>query len=283
MKKNYTPFWQAWKETCSATICRNPKQLEVLNIKDLDACEVASLANDVAASLDNDFKRQLDRLCSRGDCTSPYRAANGGLTDSAFEVLEGTLYEKQKIRGVPFKQYLYGQIGIDGVNAYLRRTLARIAGRTLSKGARKDVPQTAAESDETTGLALEELASTATRSGEDDLEPVELEEVRDTLRQFQRYLQDLPKDESDLWVVLYSMFFLIPIANPQVVSLCRRKKSQLSEMQKNQQEKMRRLLREGVSERALALVCRRCAGALRKQMADMPVLKQLETIAQSRF
>ena len=281
MKKNYTPFWLAWKETCSSTTCRNQKQLEALDIQGLDACEVASLANEVANSLDRDFKRQLERLCSRGDCTSPYRAVNGGLTDNAFEVLEGTLYEKQKIRGVPFKQYLYGHIGIDGINAYLRRTLTRIAGRTLSKGCRKDVPQTAAESDETTGLALEELASTANRGNADGLEPVELEEVRDTLQQFQSYLQDLPKNESDIWVVLYSMFFLLPIANPQVVSLCRRRKSQLSDMQKHQQQKMRRLLREGVSERALALVCRQCAGVLRKQMADMPVLQQLETIAQA--
>lgn len=274
MDKNtdLTNFWLGWKATCAIRDCMNKpqfiKKCEEASARPdataayqsviADADGVARLAQEVIEATNREFAGQLKYFSCGGKRTSVYddqaanwKEANSG---SAFELVEGELYESQEINGRPFKSYLFEQIGIrkgglsKNLYGYVKLIIRTMVRDSFKKFEVRVDPQTDDEGKELEPDygSTEDRVDVFLRTPELNLEISQVGEF------FKKYIDELGEDwDDDYWIVLYTGLNKMPIYNPEVAALCKRKKSTLSEIVSKTMGNLLKALRGRFSDRAI--------------------------------
>lgn len=274
MDKNtdLTNFWLGWKATCAIRDCMNKTQL-IKKCKEAsvrpdaaaiyqdviaDADGVAGLAQELIEATNREFIGQLKyfgcggkRTSVYGDQAANWKEANSG---SAFELVEGVLYEKQGINGRSFKSYLFEQIGgrkgcLSGnLYGYIRdmaKTLAERSFKAFEEKIEQPKDDEGKELEPDYG-STEDQVDAFSRSPELNLEISQVGEF------FKKYIDELGEDwDDDYWIVLYTGLNKMPIHNHEVAALCKRKKSTLSEIYSKTMGNLLKALRGQFSDRAI--------------------------------
>ncbi len=307
MDKNtdQTNFWLGWKATCAIRDCMNKTQLvkkceeelakpgasEVYREVIDDAEGVARLAKDVAASMNRAFIGELKaygdggkKASVYGDQVANWKDANSG---SAFEIVEGELYAKQEINGRPFKSYLFEQIGTrkgclsGNLYGYIRDIAKTLAERSFESFEEmielpKDDEGKAFEPDYG---STEDRMDVLSRSAALNLEISQVGEF------FKEYIDELGEDwDDDYWIVLYTGLNKMPIHNPEVAALCRRKRSALSEIVSKTMDNLLKALRGRFSDRAIGgALAGDMQQILAKKIEKKAFYPQLEKVWQEKY
>ena len=302
MDKNtdLTNFWLGWKATCAIRDCMNKTQL-IKKCKEAsvrpdaaavyqdviaDADGVAKCARGVMESMNRAFLGELKLNSAGGKRTSIYddqaanwKEANSG---SAFELVEGVLYDKQEINGRPFKSYLFEQIGTrkgclsGNLYGYIRdiaKTLAERSFEAFEEKIEQPKDDEGKELDSDYG-STDDREDAFSRSQELSLEISQVGEF------FKKYIDELGEDwDDDYWIVLYTGLNKMPIHNPEVAALCRRKKSTLSEIYSKTMGNLLKALRGCFSDRAIGgALAGDMQKILDKKIGEMGFYPQLEAL-----
>lgn len=286
-KTDLTNFWLAWDATCAIRDCMNTERLvekckerivqcdsaEQFERVIADAENVSRLAREVIKATNNEFIEKLNYYSCEGRFSSVYAddvVAWKGCCGSAFEIVEGMLYEKQTIKGRAFKSYLFEEIGprtggmSKNLYGYIKFTIRTLVRDSFSKESAIEERK-----DEEGNLLSVYIGSTDdrmdvhSRSAELNFE---IEQVKEF---FFRYIKELESErDKDFWISLYAGLHKMPINNPEVASLCRRSKSALAEVYKKTMGDLLIALRGHFSDRAIG-------GALEGGMQDV-LIKEID-------
>ena len=306
-----TNFWLAWKATCAAADCIDAAKLSEACARDEqsyhsvieDLQGTVKLSREMIASTNNKFrsslshfnglygKRRSSEFADEVERWSDADPRNG----CAFMLLESRLYDKKSIKGRPFKNYLYEDIGtraggIGGnLYGYVKLMLQTIARDSFSKYSRIQPVE-----GKDGGLVPGDEGSTEDRIDLASLSPSEMAEVNEISRFFGEYVAELgfsdddepPVWDQDHWISMYCALHQIPINNPEVARLCRRSKSMLAVVYRQTVDNLLLVLKK-----RLKANCRAIAWAmdtdipaiLDENMKDMPFYGELEKIRLRRL
>ena len=307
-----TRFWLAWHATCAAVDCIDGATLEsrCRARPDQDAYEevladipgTTALALEMVKSTNFKFKKALHyfnelygkrRSSDYADEVARWEDGAPG-QGCAFTVLEGMLYEKETIKGRPFKDYLFEDVGTragslsGNICGYVNMMLWTIAKDSFSKTFRIE------ERVDDEGHAQEvQGVSTEVREDFSSLSPRLQKDVNEVVEFFGKYVDALGNPDGDEpaawdcdnWISIYCALHEIPINNPDVRTLCRRGKSMLAEVYRQTVGNLLLVLRKRLkaSDRAIAWAMGGGAQAvLDEKMGNMPFYADLERIRISR-
>lgn len=303
-KTDYTNFWIAWKATCAIRDCLD-REILVSKCREAiaqqgsaagfaevaeKADQVASLARDMMVSTNREFVNKLNYFSCNGKRSSVFGDEVDAWKDncgSAFEIVEAELYEKQTIKGHPFKSYLFEQIGsrkgcISGnLHGYIKLMIRSIVRNSFGKESFIE-PK---ENDE--GQSMEVAYGTSDDRNDTWARSPELNsEIREVGEFFKHYLEELGGEwDKDYWIALYAGLNKMPINNPEVAALCRRGKSALAELSRKTMDHLLLALRGRFSDRAIggALVDGIMHDVLVEKVRGMSFLPALEALQRKMF
>lgn len=224
-----TDFFLAWKKMCSIRLCLPEHEHKLRN-----ACmgdfnlfsrvhEINTLAEDVMKSSNRDFEMML-HLSQAGMRRSLFENEveswrNGA--GSAFELMEGHLYAKEKLNGKAFKSYLFENIatrsgGISkNLYGYLQRTWRTLAKESFGENVYEPVVNDDGDAIEPRNISYDgkhEAIAIPT--------PDEQLEIKEAVARFCRFLdKETPSWEQDHWIVLFCVLNVIAIGGQRVRKL----------------------------------------------------------------
>ena len=306
-----TNFWLGWRATCAAADCTDVAKLSKACEQDpqsywtvlSDLEGTAALSMEIIKSMNKKFKESMaffNNLYGKRR-NSEFMDEVDGWSDTsprdgcAFMLLEEYLYDKKAIKGRPFKNYLFedvgGRSGGLGPNlcGYAKLTLRTIARNSFSKALR-DLPREGNDGE----LLPENEGSTEERVDLTSLPANERAEINEVIRFFGEYVDELgssdgdesPAWDQDHWISIYCALHQMPINNPDVAGLCRRSKSMLAVVYKQTVNNLLLVLRKRLraSDRAIARAMDTGIPAiLDEKMKGMPFYGELEAIRLQRL
>lgn len=301
-KTDLTNFWIGWKATCAIRDCTDKAKLvekcnekiaqkeSIGDFKEVvdDSDNVVRLANEVIKSTNVEFINKLNYFSQGGKRSSVY----GGEVDawkancgSAFEILEGEFYEKQTIKGQPFKSYLFENIGkrkgcLSGnLFGYIKLTIRSIVRNSFSK----ELEIEERENDEGDKVEVD-VGSTYDRSDVHSRSAELNLEIKQVGEFFARYIEELGEEwDRDHWISLYAGFNRLPVNNPEVAALCKRSKSALAELSRKTMGNLLQALRGRFSDRAIGGALEGVLqDALDKKIGGMDFFSPLEQVWKKR-
>lgn len=302
-----TNFWLAWQATCAAVKCIDRDALEKACAA--DANKYASVLRDIDGTQDLAKKIVISTNKNFRDAMSYWRANAGNRVSDldaemegwsaaapqngcAFMLLEGHLYAKEKIKGRPFKKYLFENIATrsgdlsGNLYGYIKRMLSSLARKSFNK-----TPLYEPKVDESGKPIDEEALSTDTSDGFMALPPCDQTEINEVAEFFRCYVDELGASQADEapvwtcdnWIALYCAIHQIPISTPEVVKHCRLKKSAVAIVSEKTLNSLWRALCARFSNKAIARAFQsRIPGILDEKMKNMPFYSDLERIRVER-
>ena len=224
-----TLFWLAWQKTCSIRLCCTGHEREYVEKCSSDRgltdniAQVQTLASDIINSMNRRFGMLLGKDVGMRLSDFSTESENWGHQGmgSAFELLESYLYNKQFLKGKPFKAYLFedaaGRPG--GMNKNLFGYMQRIMATMIHESYGENIHQPMIDED---GREIEpaEVSFDGRNVLDAPSSPEECLEVREVEESFRRYLIEYGTSwDSDHWLILFCMLNLLRVGGEKVKPL----------------------------------------------------------------
>ena len=308
-KDDWTKFWLAWRAVCSAAACTdidvmkrtceergNKLPADVVN----DLEETVRLARKAIVCTNAKFRKSMvyfrQNKQNRGKCNSVFEGEVDNWIDGeplkgcAMSLIESALYENEVIKGTPFKDYLFEDIGnrsgaeYANIYGYVNKTIRSVVRDSFFK-------------DELVGVGPDgEVVPLPEVSNPYDSSqlPEEVKiEINDLASFFRKYIDamslpigDSPsKWDANNWIALYCILHAIPVSDAKVLALSPLKHSALGGTCKKMRETLLFELRvcQKFSDKAIAWsVNGPLQDVLKEKMARFPLYGQLEEIRKAR-
>lgn len=261
---DWTPFWIGWQVSCSIDMCKNPAQFRRACLDRLQpGCNYEDLANlakraeeiaELARNADTAYSAYAFELLKNYQDKPDVLANDFSENGRGFQELENWLYTKGKIKGKPFKVFLFQDIATRSggmsrnLNGYLKKILARRLFQNTFFKKRKPkqnkgmdgksrrtvriigMPQTV---DENGNVADQEFSCPENITNGWLLSAethVQIEEIEKWFSEFLGKKTDEWKGKDVCWIALYVLFFGMVLSNVHVLQLARVEKSRFSQI-----------------------------------------------------
>ncbi len=285
-----TPFWLAWHRTCAIRLCTKPHMAELYkacadNPELLDdADNITRLAEEIIGITNSQFKRAISK--PHGLRHSQYEADVASWNEqsqlgSAFEIMEGRLYAREKINGRKFKDYLFEDIasrsgGISrNLFGYLQRILATIAEESFGDNVYEPRIR-----DDGTALPPRRISLDGKTEVRQSLLPQQWLEAKEVVECFKEYMEEHsgPMDD-DGWICLFCILNMMPIGGARVRPLLKRKHEAANSLCNRIKRELLHVLRQQFSVTAIgAALNGPIQTELEKKIHGMPFFHDLQNI-----
>ena len=258
-----TLFWLAWQKTCSIRLCCSGHEREYVekcsSVRELtdNIVQVQTLASEIINSMNRRFGMLLGKDVGMrlSDFSTESENWGGQGQGSAFELLESYLYNKQFLKGKPFKAYLFedaaGRLG--GMNKNLFGYLQRILATMNHESYGENVYQPSIDED---GREVEpaQVSLDGRKVREAPYSPYECAEVHDVEESFRGYLigHELSWD-SDHWLILFCMLNLLRVGSEKVKPLFSKGHQTINVWFSTMRSELLVWLRENFSDKAIGI------------------------------
>jgi len=174
---------------------------------------------------------------------------------SAFELLESHLYNKQFLKGKPFKSYLFEDVAgrPGGMNRNLFGYLQRILATVIVESYGENVYQPLQDED---GKDIEpaQVSLDGSKAIESAYTPDECVEVREIVAAFREYVDRVGADwDDDHWLILFCILNLLRVGSEKVQPLFSKGHQTINVWYSQMRSELLAWLREGFSDKAIGI------------------------------
>lgn len=258
-----TFFWLAWQKTCSIRLCCSGHEREYgekcSSVRELtdNIEQVQTLASEIINSMNRRFGMLIGKDVGMRLSDFSAESKNWGHlgTGSAFELLESYLYNKQYLKGKPFKAYLFedaaGRPG--GMNKNLFGYMQRIMATMIHESYGENIHQPMIDEE---GREVE--PAHVSLDGKKSLEvvhtPEECAEMHEVEDAFRGYLVEYGTLwDSDHWLILFCMLNLLRVGSEKVRPLFSKGHQTINVWFSQMRSELLAWLRENFSDKAIGM------------------------------
>lgn len=218
---------------------------------------VQTLASDIINSMNKRFRMLLDK--DGGMRISDFSTELDGWSHqelgSAFELLESYLYDKQSIKGKPFKAYLFEDVAgrTGGMNKNLFGYLQRVLATMIHESYGDNIYQPFLDED---GREIEpaQISLNGRNVLESPYSPDECAEVHEVEESFHRYLIKYGASwDSDHWLILFCILNLLRVGSAKVRPLFSKGHQTINVWCSQMRSELLAWLRENFSDKVIGM------------------------------